>query len=146
MSAANDAPPSPQPDVQQDERQRRGARILLVALIALCFLFITTYALRLGERRRLEREIAAASAQLQTVEEAHARLAAQARNAGGAATVDDIARNVLQLSKPDDVTYVGVDPTPAPVPPPAPTPPPAPPPAPIWQQWLEFFVPRLAPA
>lgn len=140
MSAGNDAPPPPQLHPQQ----RRGAHILLIALITLCLLFIATYALRLGQRRQLEREIAAAAAQLQTVQEANARLAALARDAGGPATVDEIARNVLQMGKPDDVTYVGVDPTPAAAPPPAATPTPAPPPAPIWQQWLEFFVPQLA--
>jgi cell division protein FtsB len=141
MSAGNDTPSSPQLSAQQ----RRGARILLIALITLCFLFIATYALRLGERQRLEREIAAASAQLQTVQEANARLEALARDAGGPATVDEVARNVLQMGKPDDVTYVGVDPTPAAAPPPTPAPPPPPPPAPIWQQWLEFFLPQFAP-
>lgn len=140
MSAANDAPPSPPLSPQQ----RRGARVLLIALIVLCFLFIATYALRLGQRQQVEREIAAAQEQLKTVEEANARLEQQARAAGGPATLDEIARDVLQMSKPDEVAYVGVDPTPAPAPPPAPASPSPPPPAPVWRQWIEFFIPQLA--
>ena len=135
MSAGNDAPSSPD--------QRRGARALLIALITLSFLFIATYALRLGERQRLEQEIAAATARLQAAEERNARLEAQAGAAGGAAQIDELAREVLQMGKPGEVPYVGVEPPPIPAPAAVETAPPPPPPDPVWRQWLEFFAPQL---
>ena len=120
----------------------KDGRPLLVLLIALCAIFVFTYALRLDVRDQREAEIAL---QQQKNEEAVARTAELERefkNVDRPAFADTLIRTLLQMGKPGEQVLVGVSPpsisgavpnTGAPL---LPVHNKA-----IWQQWLELMIP-----
>lgn len=122
--------------------ERSNVRPLLIILIVLCSYYIIGYALRLDERDRMEARIVA---QREANAEALARNALLRDELAGASRpthIDEIARKVLDMAKPNDVLLVPIDlvdeaaeaaaveaaaeeaST-----------------DPLWRQWLELFVP-----
>lgn len=120
----------------------KDGRPLLVVLIALCALFVFTYALRLDVRDQREEQIAI---QMQANEEAIARsaeLEREYRNVDRTGHADTLIRTLLQMGKPGEQVLVGVSPpsitgaAPASAAPVLPQDSQA-----IWEQWLELMLP-----
>lgn len=103
MSTSN-LPEHSQPDTPKDGRP------LLVILIALCSIFVFTYALRLDTRDEIE---AAIVAQQETNAAAVARTAQLEREYAQVekpAHADTLIRTLLQMGKPGEQVLVGVSP------------------------------------
>jgi len=120
----------------------KDGRPLLVLLIALCAIFVFTYALRLDVRDHREAEIAL---QREKNEEAIARAAEldrELKNVGRPGHADTLIRTLLQMGKPGEQVLVGVSSpsiagaVPASAAPVLPHYEKA-----IWQQWLELLAP-----
>ena len=130
-------PPEPSPT-----QERPSVRPLLIIMISLCSLFIISYALRLDERDRIELQIIDQRDENMEAAARTALLAKELADAAQTAHVDEIARTVLDMAKPDDVKIVPVNlvdeagsmaeapfgSLPASD-------------DPVWRQWLELFVP-----
>lgn len=129
------------PETPPAETPKDG-RPLLVILIALCAIFIFTYALRLDTRDQREAEIAL---QQQLNEQAIARTAELERerqNVGRTGFADTMIRTLLQMGKPGEQVLVGVNaPVVSSIAPQSAAPVLPQYTQPIWQQWIELLAP-----
>ncbi len=152
MNARNN--PSP-----QSPRTRLSvSRLLVLALIGLCVLFVASYSSRSRQLEQEQGQIAYWENAVATEEQHGAELDAELQSVDSAEYIAQIAREYLGLSIPGDTVIIPVEATPTPLPasaisatvpiPAAATPTPAtildvratpvPPAAgePIWRQWL----------
>jgi len=133
------ASPSPEPSVQPNG----SSRPLLILLIAICTLMIVTYAGRLGERDRIEADIAAQQIRNEEAKVRTAALQEELDKVTQPSYVDEIARTALGMGQEGDVIIVAVAPdTESPAQPMAPSQDEQAPWQPIWRQWLKLFTPN----
>lgn len=120
----------------------KDGRPLLALLIALCAIFVFTYALRLDVRDQREAEIALQSKQNHEAIARAAELERELKNVDRPGHADTLIRTLLQMGKPGEQVLVGVSSAtisgavPASAAPLLPHSTKA-----IWQQWLELLAP-----
>lgn len=87
----------------------RKPRIILIFLIALCGLFVYSYAARLGEKASLETQIVAMEAQIAAAQNEQLQLQAQQERLNEPDFLDDAARTLFDHALPGDRVIVIVD-------------------------------------
>lgn len=121
-----------------------SARPLLIVLIAVCSILVFTYALRLGDRDRMEAAIAAQQAANQEAIARGARLQEDLAQVANPSFMEYFVRAVLLKGKEGEVRLVVVDgPATAALAAPAAGVEAAPLRLPVWQQWGELLAPGL---
>ncbi len=142
--AANPSPNPPSPPAST------RARVILLALIALCLLFVVSYTGRLVQRSRLQAEIQQWEERLAQEQARQLELQAELTYVSSADYVDEVAREELEMVRPGDTVIVVLEGTPIPTPTVTPTPAPATmapetSSAPPWKQWWGLFVQQEVP-
>lgn len=134
----------------QNQPESNRSRVLLAILILSCLVFMVSYAGRLVEKWRVQRDIALWQQRLDEAQQAQAALVQESRRVLSQDYVDEAARNELGLSKEGDEVIVIVEATPTALPAPLASPaavemgaeaqsPIWPEQPPAWQQWWELF-------
>ena len=122
------------------------SRLVLLVLIGLCILFVTSYSSRLQRLAQVEGEIDYWKQEIAGEEQRNAELTAEIGSVDSPDYRDEIAREDLGLSMPNDTVIILVEATPAAAFSDSPAPvasagaemPPAPTETgkPVWRQWL----------
>jgi cell division protein FtsB/cell division protein DivIC len=137
----------------QNQPESNRSRVLLAILILSCLVFMVSYAGRLVEKWRVERDIALWQQRVDEAHQTQAALAEESQRVQSQDYVDEAARNELGLSKEGDAVVVIVEATPTAAPAPVVEPaaatvaelasdarsPAAAEQSPAWQQWWALF-------